>query len=63
MLTLPPVMAVLPPALVVMLVKGVVPTMPLKAVVPVVFTTRLLLPSTVVLKVMAALPVEANVRA
>ena len=55
--TAPPLMAVVPPAFVVSVVRALVPpTTPPKVVVPVEFTVRLNKPSTVRAKVMAPVP-------
>ena len=55
--TAPPLMAVVPPAFVVSVVRALVPpTTPPKVVVPVEFTVRVCAPSTVVTKVTGPLP-------
>ena len=62
MCTLPPLMTTLPPALVVTLVKAVVPpTAPPKVVTPEVFTTKACAPLSVLPNVIAPLPVLVSV--
>ena len=61
-LTEPPLMATVPPASVVTLVRGVVPpTAPVNVVTPEVFTAKVCAPFKVLPNVMSPLPVLVNV--